>query len=276
MRFRVHSAFGLFLLFSALFFGSVGCDTMPGVENLDAVAPVVTPGTAFVAPEVIDTDLLTFENGSATTEVTLHLRVEDADGDVKTVFAVIQSPVVGAEPAGELEQTVAGNGDLTLKVPFTLREGASGTYQVVVFASDTRERISNRIFGSLIVTAGSEPPVIDEIDIPTTITRPAEGEPALVIPIVVHASDPDGLDNILGIDMIVNAAATLRMCDDGGVGVCNAGAGSSGDVLAGDGKFTVTIQLESRNQPGQYVFEFTAIDRSGLRSAQVARIITVN
>jgi len=254
----------------------VGCDSAPGVEDGAYSAPVVHPGSVLVSPGVLDTDGLVFTNGKASAEVTISLDLFDEDQDATKAFVVIQSPVVGAAPAGTVEVGVPGNGPLSLRVPLELSEGASGSYQVVVFATDSKELISNRIFGTIQVVAGSEPPVIDFIDIPSTITRPAAGEPALSVPIVAHVSDPDGLDNILGVDVIVNGSVTLRLCDDGGQGNCNAGFGSSGDVTPGDGLFTLTIQLTSSNAAGANVFEFTALDRSGLRSAQVAKIIEVN
>jgi predicted small secreted protein len=253
-----------------------GCDTMPGVEDSSRTAPVVKAGPVLVSPEVLDTDGLSFSNGKASAEITVSLDIFDADRDATTAFVVIQSPVVGAAPAGKVEVNVAGNGPLSVRVPFELSEGASGNYQVVIFATDSSELMSNQVFGTLQVTAGSEPPVIDQIDIPATVIRPAQGQPSINVPIVAHVSDPDGLDNILGVDVIVNGAVTLKLCDDGGQGTCNAGFGSSGDVTAGDGLFTLTIQLSSSNAAGENVFEFTAIDRSGLRSAQVARIIEVN
>ena len=62
----------------------------------------------------------------------------------------------------------------------------------------------------------------------------------------------------------------------GGQGTCNAGSGTSGDVTAGDGLFTLTILLEASNSAGSKIFEFTAVDRSGLRSETVVRIIEVD
>ena len=276
MRLRVYPIryYFPFLLIISLVW--VGCDTLPGTESAGNSAPEVSPGSVFVNPEVVDTDRLAFTDGKASTEITVQVNLFDADGDVRNVFVVVQSPVVGAAPAGEFKQQVNGGGLRTFTVPISISEGASGAYQVVVFASDRTERMSNRIFGMLTVTAGSEPPVIDSVDIPDAVTRPAEGQPSIVLPIVAHVSDPDGLDNVLFVEVVVNATTTLNMCDDGGLGVCNAGFGSSGDEQAGDGKFTHTIQLASTNAAGQYLFEFTAVDRSGLRSAQVARILTVN
>ena len=73
----------------------------------------------------------------------------------------------------------------------------------------------------------------------------------------------------------VNGTSTLQLCDDGGGATCNALFPNSGDVTAGDGLFTLTIELESSNTPGDNIFVFKAIDRAGLESETVTRIIVV-
>jgi len=274
MRYRFIRSF---LLIVATAWVVAGCDSMPGTEDGSQNAPEVHPGTGFVSPEIIDTDRLDFVNGKATSEVTVSIDLFDEDRDLSRVYVVIQSPVNGADPAGEVVLNVSNNGSRSISVPLEISEGASGVYQVVVFAADTGERISNRIFGSVLLTAGSEPPVITQIDIPATLTRPSTGQPPITATIVAHVNDPDGQDNILGVEVVVNGGTvTLNLCDDGSQGTCNSGSGVSGDVVAGDGLYTLTIQLTSLNSPGNYLFEFTAVDRSGLRSAPITKTIVVN
>jgi hypothetical protein len=273
MRYWFFRSFLLIVISGVL---SAGCDTMPGNESGIQNTPEVHPGEVFVSPEIIDTDRLDFVNGKATTEISVSVTLTDEDLDVSKVFVVVQSPVNGANPAGEVEILVSRSGPRTIAVPLELSEGASGVYQVVVFAADSGERISNRIFGSVLVIAGSEPPVITQIDIPTSVTRPGPGQPPISVSIVAHVTDPDGLDNIARVEVLVNGFSTLRLCDDGGQGTCNSGFGVSGDAVAGDGLFTLTIQLDSNNAAGNNFFEFTAIDRSGLRSPGVSRTITLN
>ena len=95
------------------------------------------------------------------------------------------------------------------------------------------------------------------------------------IPIVVTVEDPDGIANVSRVEMLVNGSGPLFLCDDGGNGVCNAGFPPSGDEVAGDGRFTITIQLDASNSPGDNLFEFTAVDRGGLESATEQRTVEV-
>ncbi len=273
MRYRFIRSF---LLIVATAWVVAGCDSMPGTEDGAQNAPEVHPSTGFVSPEIIDTDRLDFVNGKATSEVTVSIDLFDEDRDLSRVYVVIQSPVNGADPAGEVVLNVSNNGSRSISVPLEISEGASGVYQVVVFAADTGERISNRIFGSVLLTAGSEPPVITQIDIPASVTRPSAGQPAISVSMVALVDDPDGRENILRVEVLVNGAVTLNLCDDGSQGTCNSGFGVSGDTLAGDSRFTLTIQLDSNNSPGNNIFEFTAVDRSGLRSAPITKTIVVN
>jgi hypothetical protein len=45
--------------------------------------------------------------------------------------------------------------------------------------------------------------------------------------------------------------------------------------VAGDGRFTLTVQVESANAPGENTFAFQAFDRSNLESEVVLKSITV-
>ena len=269
-RFRMY-------LWVAVLLGTVaGCDSAPGAANPEQVAPTVEPLGDFISPKALDIELLPVENGLSSSSLSVQIQIEDADDDVQTVFAVVQSLVAGEDPIGQLEQSVPGNGVVTLTVPLSVPEGAAGQYQVAVFAADSRGAMSNRVYGMIELVAGNEAPFITSIEIPQTIVRPAEGQPAISVPIVVHAGDPDGAQNILKVEVLVNGAFSFRLCDDGGVGICNAGFGvGSGDVLAGDGAYTLTIQLDSQNAAGDNLFQFTVTDRAGLTSQIENRTITL-
>lgn len=247
-----------------------GCDSGPGPVDLDGRSPVVdhlefspTMVSSGGTDDTIEADL------------TVQVDASDPDGDLQTVFIIVQSPVPGEAPVGTAEIDAVDDGRYSADLTLSLPRGLAGTFPVVAFASDAEGRISNRAVGTLMVEGGADPPIITGVDLPATVTRPGPGEPPVTITITATVDDPDGLGNVLRVETLVNGSATFLLCDDGGSGTCNPGFGSSGDQVAGDGVFTLTIQIESSNAPGVNEFVFTAFDRTGLESEPVTRTITV-
>lgn len=254
--------------------GLAGCDSAPGPDPVDASAPLIE--NIQVTPDVLALDQIGGEGDTVTAPITVVADVSDDDDDLSTFFVVVRSALAGQAPLAQTELPIAGSGRMQAVLNLTVSRAESGRFTVSVFASDTRGNLSNVAYHVIDVSASSEPPVITQVIMPERVTRPAPGEPALSIALIVEASDPDGLDNIAFAQVIVNGGTTLRLCDDGGQGICNAGFGaSSGDAQAGDGQFTLTIQLDSNNAPGTNTFEFSVVDRSGLRSGTEVRTIVV-
>ncbi len=250
------------------------CDSAPGTTPSDASAPFVED--IQVSPDVLALDQIGGSGDTVTATVTVSAHVSDDDNDLSTFFVVVRSALSGQAPLASSESPIANSGRMQVAIDLTVSRAEAGRFTVTVFASDTAGNLSNVAYHVIDVSASSEPPVIVGVTMPDVVVRPSAGEPAVSVPIVVEASDPDGLDNIAFVQVVVNGSTTLRLCDDGGQGVCNAGFGaSSGDVQAGDGLFTLTIQLADTNAAGTNTFEFSVVDRSGLRSSVVARSIEV-
>jgi len=252
-----------------------GCDSAPGPAEPGQRAPMVS--NLSVDPSSVLLDSLptgSVVDGIATFSIDLSVDVTDADGDVDRLFMLVQSPLKSDQPVAYSEIEVPGNGRVSASLSVQIPSGETGIYSVKAFVSDVSGHLGNQVIGSLVVSSTSEPPVIDQIDMPDRITRPAQGQPAVVVRIVAHVSDPDGLANILRVRAIINGSE-FNMCDDGGVGNCNAGFSNSGDLTAGDGQFTLAIQLDSSSQAGSYEFEFKATDRAGLESETVVRTFVV-
>lgn len=245
-----------------------GCDSAPGTEDVFQQPPVVR--NLVVAPDVVSAT----PGAESQVEVIVSFSASDANDDLEEVFVTVQASASGGAPLGQ-EILPATNGQQQATVIVTLPAGTAGSFPVVVTASDARGAIGNKLIGRLDVTGSNAPPEIQDIDMPTTAQRPAAGEPPLPIPIVATVADPDGRANIARVEVIVNGAVTLLLCDDGDRGTCNAGFGSSGDAVADDGRFTLTIALGAENAAGPNTFEFKAVDRTGLESASVTRILEV-
>ena len=250
-----------------------GCDSAPGPSDPDAAAPTVS--NIDVTPTLLALDQLPGSGDTVSATVTVSADVADENRDLSTFFVVIRTAAAGAAPLATAEVPLSGSGRIQATLALNVPRASGGPFHVSAFASDDAGLISNVVYASIEVSASSQPPEITSIDMPAQVTRPGSGQPPLSISIVAAVSDPDGIENVAFVEVIVNGGATLRLCDDGGAGVCNAGFGASGDQTAGDGRFTLTIQLESTNAPGTYSFEFRAVDRSGLRSAAEARTLEV-
>jgi len=260
----------LFAFFLLVF---TSCDSVPGVTDPTASSPVVSG--IQVSPEVLALDQLGGEGETVSAQITVTADVTDADNDLTAAFVLIRSSSPGQAPLAQEEVQLGNAGTFTSRLDLTVPRASGGQFVVSVFAADAAGNISNTAYGSIQVSGESAPPEIMSIDMPDQVTRPAAGLPPISISIQATVSDPDGLDNVAFVEVIVNGAATLRLCDDGGSGTCNNGFGSSGDLDAGDGVYTLTIQLDASNSAGTNSFEFTAVDRTGLRSGTVSRTIVV-
>lgn len=261
---------------SVVIIGVMGCDTAPGPRDIDQSAPVVSD--LEFSPLSINLDNLapgSIVDGIANFSLEIEITITDADADLESLYLFVLPPDSQSPTAAESIVPISSNGTVSTTMNVSIPTAETGTYTVKVYASDLEGQLGNLATGSLQVDASSSPPVITDIDMPVVVTRPNEGEPPLLIPIVARVTDPEGLANILRVELFVNGSGPIRLCDDGNAGECNAGFPPSGDVLAEDGLFTVTIQLDASNAPGDNEFIFTAFDRSGLASESVTRILLV-
>lgn len=261
---------------SVVIIGVMGCDTAPGPRDIDQSAPVVSD--LEFSPLSVNLDNLapgSIVDGIANFSLEIEITITDADADLELLYLFVLPPDSQSPTAAESIVPISSNGTVSTTMNVSIPTAETGTYTVKVYASDLEGQLGNLATGSLQVDASSSPPVITDIDMPVVVTRPNEGEPPLLIPIVARVTDPEGLANILRVELFVNGSGPIRLCDDGSAGECNADFPPSGDVLAEDGLFTVTIQLDAANAPGDNEFIFTAFDRSGLASESVTRILLV-
>lgn len=113
-------------------------------------------------------------------------------------------------------------------------------------------------------------PVVSNLNAPDTALV-NDPEQVLVVSFSLKASDENGSNDIESVYMdLFNRDETtvlsrLELKDDG-----NNTAGGSGDEVAGDGIYTLTLQVDSGNQTASYRMEFAARDRG----KKVSNIIT--
>jgi len=211
---------------------------------------------------------------SVRVSVSISAAASDPDGDLQTVAFVLQAPLASNEPVASGVLSAAGGGRYAIQTDILFPVALTGSYVLIVYASDEAGMLGNEVRGVIELAALGGPPVIESVDFPATVQRPADGEAAVPIMIVAQVSDPDGLANVARVEVRFNGGSPLLLCDDGGQDACNPGF-ASGDETAGDGLFTLTIQVESTNALGDISLEFVATDRSGLASDPVTRVLTI-
>lgn len=251
-----------------------GCDAAPGVAPPPSRPPVLSD-FSFSPAAVVLNDLPPDQVTGETARIPLTLGVDarDPDGPIAEVRYAVLSPEQNAAPlaTGVLTRTALGRYEAapTVSLPST----DAGLYTVILFAIDPEGGVSNQVRGLLRITAEGAPPVIEEVDVPEEVQIPPPGE-TRQLKLAAVVSDPDGLANILRVEMRPNGGSAILLCDDGGQLPCGPFP-NSGDETAGDGRYTITVQIGSNNQPGVNVFAFQAFDRFGERSEVVTRNVRV-
>ena len=271
---RAHASFLLLTAFLVL--AVIGCDNAPGVQDPLAAPPVVSD--LDYTPRAVQVDNLpasAISGDNVLVTIDISARAVDADGDVDRVAFVIQSPVGATEPIAEGELLAGAGSRFSTRAEVTFPKALTGPYVLIVYASDKRGYLGNELRGTIELTATGNPPVIEEIIAPDRIQRPAVGEPAATMQLIAVVSDPDGLANVARVEVRFDGGSPLLLCDDGGQSQCNPGFGSA-DATAGDGRFTLTLQVNENNTPGPRTLEFIATDRSGLQSEAVTRVLTID
>lgn len=156
---------------------------------------------------------------------------------------------------------------------FKIKRKESGNYYVKVFSIDKKGFSGSEVYVSLNLYRGNRPPVLSDLNAPDTVyTQPQ----TVLIKITVKASDPDGNDDIKTVQFNVfkpdgspSSGNPFKMYDDGNA------SGISGDEKAGDGIYSLIIQLPPNAQKGKYKFEFQAIDKSNAQSNIITHFMTV-
>jgi hypothetical protein len=250
---------------------SLSCEKeRSGIVDTPILPPFMRSASLNVSYLHIDTTtsggVTRLPNGKFQITITLTARVSDPNGlqDVKQVFYRIYAPVANtyflsgqlghvADNANATEAAYAGD------ISFTIERSASGVYYIEMYAQGTTSLVSNSIQVSLHVAKNNSLPHLSNLSAPDTLIRPSTGYELLFFAVTV--SDSDGLadiDRIFFRSLISsNPDFQQPMFDDGRVTV-------TGDSLAGDGRYSRLLALDSTATLGTKLFRFYALDKSGV------------
>jgi hypothetical protein len=149
----------------------------------------------------------------------------------------------------------------------------NGIYNIKYYVKNTDETLQQVALGSFKYNNGQDnlpPEIANSVVDPDTAVVTA----AIVIFTSVEASDPNGQNDILKVFFVVYKPDSstngneLELYDDGNID-------DHGDLIAGDGIYSLLIEVNATNDKGTYRFEFQAIDRGGKSSNIIDHFVLI-
>lgn len=171
---------------------------------------------------------------------------------------------------GQNGDIISQNGTFTYALVPNQFSFSLGAMVVNFFAEDLDGNKSLELKDTLDVEENvpNEPPQIDEVNGPITISRSQGGLHLLTATV----SDPQGLSDIQKVilnsflpDSSPSSGNPFNMYD----------TGANGDAVARDGMYSFQFTISPSNALGNYRFEVQAQDKSGAKSDIVVHVITV-
>ncbi|MDD8017425.1 MAG: hypothetical protein PHP42_03520 [Bacteroidota bacterium] len=227
----------------------------------------------FVNGEKKPTDILTISIGATARYVSLASEdnivaaITDETGSTVYGNAILHND--GITPDVSKNDSIASG-----TVTFTLPRTTVGKL-LAHFATSQTDYPSNKIILPLEIIRKNATPIISNLVSPDTVTVGATPE---FIFMSVAVSDSDGLDDLQKVqfnsfkpDGSPSSGNPFAMYDDGGA---NKLPGND-DKVAGDGVYSLTIQLPPTVTKGTYRFEFQAFDKSNAQSNTIIHQIVV-
>ena len=213
----------------------------------------------------VDTTILLFASvNNLNAETSVAYTIFDPDGNF-----FMTGPLADD---GVYPDQVAGDGTLSAAAHFHIQKKDVGMYLVQFQAKSSEGYTSNTVIQSLTVkNSNNHPPSLSNLIMPDTVAVPPSGDTTFVR-ITVAVSDSEGLGDIVSVKLTAKkpngaSAGQFYLYDDGGTVLYYQFGGplASGDSVAKDGIYTITIPLTVPGEPPPTYrdFSFSATDRSG-------------
>jgi hypothetical protein len=255
-----------------------GCEsTNQGIVDQSGDPPYVRATT--VDPDTVNLRSIPPVAGLYPVSVEVRAAVEYPDGSSGeiTVFAELLPPSMStpwqriqlSDDGAGPDQT-AGDGEFSGRLAFELAQSEAGPFRVRVRALDRTGFESNAREQTLLVVRENEVPLLTNLVAPDTVLLPPTG--STLVRMTADADDPDGSDDIQEVYFqSLDSSDPLRkffLLDDGD-------SNGSGDAVAGDGTYSIIVQLPSTTTRKTYRFAFQAADTFGDTSATLLHNLTV-
>jgi hypothetical protein len=252
-------------------------------------APRISPflATPLLTPSSVNIDTVGVSEGKYSIFVESSVLVTDPDGpdDVEEAYVEILRPSAespffkaplslkaGAAPVGQ-PSLFSG------PIQFDIARDEAGRYRVRFIARNRAGLYGNILETTLDLRRNNSPPRLSDLSAPDTILLPVGG--SLVVSLSIAAADSDGLGDIQQVYFrsLTSSSPGFKfyLFDDGDATPPGPPFFlSSGDAVAGDGRFSVRIPLtDGPNVRRTNIFAFQAVDSFGDTSATVLHALTV-
>jgi hypothetical protein len=247
---------------------------------VDTTAPPFV-GNASASPSFIDVTHLGLQPTSPIDTTIVFSASVDTGSSSALVTYTLLDPEGNVLLSGTLTDFA---GKFSASTPFHILKQDVGTYgvQFQARAVNDAENRSNTLSQTIVVKNNDHSPIVNDIVMADTVSIPPTGDTTF-LKITVAVSDSDGIQDIAGVSFTSrrpdnSIVAIYPMFDDGNLTPANLTPFGlkSGDAVAGDGIYTLTIPLTSSTTGNTYRdFSFMATDRSGESSNVLTKRIFI-
>ena len=255
-----------------------GCEsTNEGIVDQSGAPPFLR--AAIVDPDTVNLRGLPSQDGRYSVSVEVRATVDGSDGGgpAVTVFADLLPPLasdswlrIQLRDDGSGADLAPGDGEFSARLTFELAQSDAGAFRIRVQALAGAGFQSNAREQTLLVLRENAPPLLSNLIAPDTVLLPPTG--SSLVRMSVDATDPDGPEDIqevyfLSLDSS-DPSRKFFLLDDGDANV-------SGDAVAGDGTYSIIVQLPATTSRKTYRIAFQAADTFGDTSATLLHNLTV-
>jgi hypothetical protein len=273
--------------------GLAGCEQKEsGIIDTTVQAPVLS--SASLVPSSVNIDTIPPSGGSYTVSAIVSLAVSDpiGPGNLERVWAAVSRPrssdpfvEVNLHDDGIIPDTSSGDGVFSALLSLQLTRPQTGRYTVSFIARNRQGAIGVILQKSFLVTRNNSRPELSNLHAPDSVQIPVSPQDTVNVLFYVTAADSDGLADIQQVLLSriePPSSARIPLRDDGSLGPPFNFADTngvlvprrSGDLVAGDGVFTLTVPLLFSSTARTNLFGLQAIDSFGDTSAMVLHYTT--
>ena len=260
---------------------------LDSVEVVDTTSAIPVLVQTTVSPIFVNTSGYPPSQKTIDTTILIIARLDKAYPNSVTVFYQIEDPDKSTLISGTLSDDgkepdqANSDGTYTAKAVVKFSSTLLGTYAVKTYASNLNGDQSVQMSSSLTVfNSSNAPPQLSALDAPDTVLVPSGSTPSLV-KVSVTVTDSQGLSDIVSVTLRSlrpdsTVAGLFPLYDDGSSSVQPTFNIVSGDSVANDGRYTLTIPIFSNTQKNTFRdFIFTATDRSSTISNTIIKRVYI-